>query len=74
MTRNQKVKELMHLTFNLEEDEDVPASDVLEMLVFCLAIIAFNHKVTPLSVLRLFDFWWKQVLEMEGLEQETPEA
>jgi hypothetical protein len=73
--RNRKVRALMHLAFELVEDDEVPDSDIIEMLVFCLACIAYNNKVTPLSILRLYDFWWKQVLEFEGYETtKTPEA
>ena len=74
-SRNQKVKQIMHLAFELQDDEEVPTKDIIEMLVFCLACIAYNFKVTPMSVIRIYDFWWKQVLQMEGIIQDdTPEA
>ena len=73
--RNQKVRKLMHHAFDLVEDDDVPNSDIIEMLIFCLACFAWNAKITPLSILRLYDFWWKQVLEFEGYDTtKTPEA
>ena len=75
MTRNQKVKQIMHLAFELQDDDAVPVDDIIEMLIFCLACIAYNYKVTPMSVIRVYDFWWKQVLTMQGLNNiDTPDA
>jgi hypothetical protein len=73
--RNRKVKQLLHLTYQLEDDNEVPVSDIIEMLIFCLACMAYNQKITPTVILRLYDFWWVQVRALQGdAIDDTPEA